>query len=237
MNEQLAKLYELQLADSGIAQRQQEIAHLDDGSRARDELAAAEAELARSEEKLRRDHANLRDLELRLASTEEEYQDKYNRCYGGLESDPKKLAALERKIAELADLKGRLEEQILVLMDQVEEEEQQVEALRGRVGGLRAQLQQIEEQYRSQRARLEEEIATLEQQRARLLEEIDRGLLESYRRLRERLGGVAVAGVIDYTCSACHTAVPRDVAERIPSSSVPVYCENCHRILWVVPEA
>lgn len=232
MREDLALLYELQQADTGIAERVRELAGLDDGTAAREELAAAEAELAAAEEKLRADRTTLRDKELRLASTEEERDEKHQRCYGGMVSDPKELSALERKIEELTTLIGKLEEEILVLMDQVEEEEAQVDRLRKRVEQLRTRVRDTEEHYRMDKERLQSEISQLQTRREELAEKIDGQLLRMYEQLRQRLGGVAVAAVVDYTCSVCHTAVPRDTVDRIASADMPIRCESCHRILW-----
>ncbi len=232
MNKDLALLYELQLVDSGIAERQRTMAELDDGSQAEAELAQAEKELAEAEKKLREDHTTLRDKELRLASTEAERADKHDKCYGGQVTDPKELAALEQKIEELTALKDKLEEEILLLMDVVEEEESQVEQLRQRVQRMKEQVEDKKAHHRMETERLQREIADLQAQREELVGKIDATLLRTYEQLKQKLGGVAVAAVVNYTCSACHTAVPRDVADRIPNSEVPIRCENCHRILW-----
>lgn len=234
MSEGLALLYELQCADSAIRERQRALAALDDGSAARAELAAAEERLTQAEKRLHADETTLRDKELRLASTEQERADKHKKAYGGLVSDPKELAALERKIEELTQLKSKLEDEILALMDAVEEQRAGVAALREQVERLRARASDVEDHYRMTRARLESEIEELQAKRAELAARVPPQLLASYEQLRQRLGGVAVAAVVDGKCNACHNAVPRDVVERIPRTDVPIRCETCHRILWVV---
>ncbi len=234
MSSDLALLYELQTVDTGIVERQRALASLDDGTAARAQLADAEQRLKEAEEKLHQTRTTLRDKELRLASTEEERNDKHSRCYGGTVSDPKELAALERKIAELTALKGKLEEQILGLMDQVEEEEQAVAALADQVQRLRATAEDREAHYKMDTERLTREIQELGARRTELVAQLDPSLLKTYDQLRDRLGGVAVAGVVAYTCQACHTAVPRDQADRIGKSATPIRCESCRRILWLV---
>ncbi len=232
--QQLALLYELQVADSGIDERRRTMEGLDDGSSTRAELAAAEQKLQAAQEKLRHDRATLRDKELQLASTEEEIETKRDQAYGGTISDPKQLSALERKIEELTVLKGKLEEQILVLMDQVEEEAAQVEELERQVALLRERAEDIEKHYEMDRSRLEGEIEQLQQRREELVGKIEPTLLRMYEQLRSRHRGVAVAAVEDGKCSACHTAVPRDIEAKLLHASVPVRCENCQRILWIV---
>ncbi|MCX7597364.1 MAG: hypothetical protein N2512_00660 [Armatimonadetes bacterium] len=234
MNEGLALLYELQLADSGIRDRERALAALDDGSGSRAELAAAEHRLAAAEKRLHDDQTTLRDKELRLASIEQEQADKHKKAYGGLVSDPKELAALERKIEELTQLKSKLEDEILALMDSVEEQRASVVALREEVERLRARAADVEEHYRMERTRLEQEIQELQARRTELAAQAPPQLLAMYEQLRQRLGGVAVAGVVDGRCNACHNAVPRDMIDRIPRSEMPIRCETCRRILWVV---
>lgn len=233
MKEGLALLYELQCADSGIKERQKALASLDDGTRARAELAAAEERLAQAEKHLHADETTLRDKELRLASTEQERAEKHTKAYGGLVSDPKELAALERKIEELTQLKSKLEDEILALMDSVEEQRAGVAALRDEVERLHARAADVEEHYRMERARLEREIEELQARRTDLAAQVPPQLLAMYEQLRQRLGGVAVAAVVDGKCNACHNAVPRDMIDRIPRSDVPIRCETCRRILWV----
>ncbi|MBC7287566.1 MAG: hypothetical protein H5T86_05875 [Armatimonadetes bacterium] len=232
--QQLSLLYRLQLADSGVDERRRALACLDDGGAARAELAEAEEQLAAAAEKLRRDRAALRDKELRLSSTEKDIADKRDQAYGGSVTDPKKLAALERKIEELTQLKGKLEEEILLLMDEVEEEATAVEQMQGRVEQLRQRVQEIEQQYAADQQRLNDEITALAAEREEIARQVEPGLLRVYEQLRGKLGGVAVAAIENGMCSACHTAVPRDIDAKIAHSSVPVRCENCHRILWIV---
>lgn len=234
MSSDLALLYELQTVDTGIVERRRALAGLDDGTGARAELADAEQRLKQAEDTLRQRRTTLRDKELRLATTEQERNDKHSRCYGGTVSDPKELAALERKIAELTALKGKLEEEILRLMDQVEEEEQSVAGLADQVQRLRATLEDREAHYKMDTERLTREIEELGARRTDLVAQLDPSLLKTYDQLRQRLGGIAVAAVVDYTCQACHTAVPRDQADRIGKSATPIRCESCHRILWLI---
>jgi predicted nucleic acid-binding Zn-ribbon protein len=234
MSFSLGLLYELQIIDTETRERKRRLESLDDGTAARAELAKAEAELAQARERLQRTRTTLRDKELRLASTEEDRKNKHDKCYGGMVSDPKELASLERKIEELTVLIGKLEEEILVLMDRVEEEEEEVKRLADRVERLRSQAEDTEAHYKMETETLQREIEELEARRIELVGQIDPSLVQIYETLREKLGGVAVAGVVEYTCTACHTAVPRDQAERIPFSQSPIRCENCKRILWLV---
>ncbi len=233
MSRDLALLYKLQAIDTGIAERKRALAKLDNGATARADLSAAEAELEEARKKLQQTRTTLQDKELRLASTEEQRKQKHDRCYGGTVSDPKELRALEMKIEELTSLKGKLEEELLLLMDRAEEEEQAVQKAEDVVRRLRAHAEDVEAHFSMETKRLKQEIADLEEQRKNLLPQISSERLKMYDTLRERLGGVAVAAVVDFTCTACHTAVPRDQAERILTSTTPIRCENCKRILWI----
>jgi predicted nucleic acid-binding Zn-ribbon protein len=233
MSEQFALLYELQLADTGVTERKRALAGLDDGTKARGELAAAEERLAVAEKKLHDDQATLKDKELRLSSTEHERREKHSQAYSGTIADPKRLAALEQKIAELERLRGKLEEEAFALMDQIEQEAAGVGTMRDETARLRARAEDVEEHYRMDKTRLEGEIADLGKRREELAAQIGAPLLQMYEQLRGKLGGTAVAPVDDFRCKVCHNSVPRDVVTRIPRSETPIRCESCHRILWV----
>lgn len=233
MNEQLALLYELQMTDTGVKQRQRALAGLDKGVQARQDLAAAQQRLAAAEKKLRDDQTKLSDREDRLQATEHDRRQKHDQAYGGTISDPKKLSALEKKIEELHALAARLEEEGLVFMEKVEKETAEVADLTDEAKRLLAHAEDVEEHYRMDKARLEKEIHELVAKREGLVGQIEPQLMSIYEQLRTKLGGVAVAAVEELRCNSCHNSVPRDVVTRIPGAGTPIRCESCHRILWV----
>ena len=73
----------------------------------------------------------------------------------------------------------------------------------------------------------------LEAQRRLRAQVVPREDLALYDRLASRMGGVAVARVVSGTCQACRVSLPSGYVQRARTSSDPVYCSSCGRILYV----
>ncbi|MGC9318469.1 MAG: zinc ribbon domain-containing protein [Armatimonadota bacterium] len=230
------RLYELQRIDSAIDKRRLLLAEIDDGTDALQQLQQARERLSELQENLQQMQARQRKLELDLQTVEAEKQEKSDRAYGGTVSDPKELSALEKKIAELTRNVGRHEDMILELLEEIDEVEEAVEAQQQRVDRLQAQHEEITQTYETTTTRAREEIEQLQGQRQEVVSELDASLVSQYERLRERLGGVAVAAVIDETCQACQVSVPHGRIPMIERGESVVKCENCLRILVIPAE-
>lgn len=233
--EDFQRLYQLQMVDRAIAQRQRILREVDDGTAAAAELAEDEEKLAELEEQLRQKQSHQRKLELDLEGVEAEKQEKMDRAYGGTVSDPKELSALERKIAELERNMHRHEDMILELLEEIDELEAKVEAQRQKTEAQREKHEKIVANYEETTAQARKEMEELQARREELVAELPPQLLSPYENLLKREEGVAVSALRDGTCAECNVAVPRARWPMIERGTTIVKCENCRRIL-VVPE-
>ena len=234
--EDFQRLYELQIVDTGIAERLEIIARVDDGTKAAAELKADEEKLAELEEQLRLKQSHQRKLELDLEGVEAEKKEKSDRAYGGTVSDPKELSALEKKINELDRNVHRHEDMILELLDEIEELEERTKAQREKTEAQRTAHAEIVANFEHTTAQAREEIAELEATREQLVAELPRQLLRPYEELRKREGGTAVAVLRGGSCSECNLAVPRVRLPLVKRGTEIVKCENCRRILVIIEE-
>ncbi|NLO08089.1 MAG: hypothetical protein GX131_19880 [candidate division WS1 bacterium] len=233
--EDFQRLYELQVVDTGIDERNALISKADDGTSAKAALEAAEARLAELEEQLHQKQAEQQTLELNLGVIEQEKQEKSDRAYGGTVSDIKELSALEKKIAELERNAGRHEDMVLAVLDEVDDLTAQADKQRAVVAELRGQLERIVAHFEQSTAQAREEIEALEGRREELVAEIPEALLKQYEQIRPRCDGLAVAALDGYNCAVCHVAIPRVHRPMVVRGTDIVKCENCRRIL-VIPE-
>ncbi|MEY2470241.1 MAG: uncharacterized protein QOF21_2939 [Actinomycetota bacterium] len=77
------------------------------------------------------------------------------------------------------------------------------------------------------------ELATLEAERAEAAGTVDAALMDTYERLRARLDGVAVARVVNGSCTGCHLALSSADLEQMAKLGPDGHmsCEQCGRIL------
>ncbi|HEY3396791.1 MAG TPA: hypothetical protein VGM19_03940 [Armatimonadota bacterium] len=231
LKEDLVRLYQLQCADSELARQEQELAALDNGAKAVRRAHEAEAALKAAEQAVHEAQGKLKDRELAVESTEADRAAKSKRAYGGTVSDSKELAALERKVDELARRKAKLEEEVLALYETVEQARK-----------ARAEAQQRAEEYvkRAKRARayfhhrtkeLQEQTEALRQQRPALAAQVPPALLKEYEDLRTHHEGVAVAAIVESACAFCRTRTPNEGLYEATKGLRMVHCEACGRIL------
>ncbi len=231
MKEQLDLLFELQQIDTRIDDASKRLAGLDDGSRKRDELGKERGRLAEMEEKLEKTSGEQLDRELELESTEDERKQKWSQAYGGTISDPKELAALEKKIEELARRKDKLENVLLELYDNSEAQTRQVEAQRDLVARLEQELAATADDFERTSGELRDAIAEATRQRAALTGKLDEKLLADYEDVRAKNAGLAVVAVSGNMCTGCRVSVSTMILEQLQRGAKVVRCENCRRIL------
>ncbi|MGE5531236.1 MAG: zinc ribbon domain-containing protein [Bacteroidota bacterium] len=232
MKEQLARLYQLQLIDSALAQHKAWIADLDDGTRVGQKLAAAQAELTHNQKRLHDLEAANRSKELELKSADEERQTKSKRAYGGAVADPKELGALERKIEELKRKSDHLEDELLGLMEQIETLREEVAKQQRIVASGTKVYEQTRADYAQARGKLEEKMKELLAQRQELAPQIDAALLKEYDALRVKMEGIAVSGVDGNLCQTCRNVLPQSTLTQLKMGKTIVKCQNCRRILY-----
>ncbi|MHB1986890.1 MAG: zinc ribbon domain-containing protein [Acidimicrobiales bacterium] len=80
---------------------------------------------------------------------------------------------------------------------------------------------------------LDAEMAAVRAARGELAALLPAGLALTYEHLRERLGGIGAARLVDGICSGCHLQLPSSERERVlhaPPGEL-VFCDQCGRIL------
>ncbi len=229
------RLYELQGIDSGIDQREALLAAADDGGDVLGSLEAARVAVEALQEDLREKQSRQRKLELDLETILADRDRRSERCYGGTVSNPKELAALQQKIAELARNADRHEDMILELLEEMEAVEAAVAEQQESIEQLARKHTSIADSYERTTSRARGEIAELRERREMVVGATDEALVREYEAIRERFGGIGVAVLRDGTCSACNVAVPRVLYPMIERGTSAVRCESCRRIL-VIPE-
>ena len=231
MRDQLAKLYELQRIDTGIAARRQTLRELDDGSGADAKLQAAQVALASQEEQFKGLEASMRDRELELKSTEAEKATRTKQAYSV--TDAKQATALGKKVEELARHQGKLEEDILALMDQVEAAQTAAAKQRAAAEVLDKRAQDVKGQFATGSEKMKRELKSLKHAREELAAQVDPPLLKQYEDILAKAAGLAVAAVHKGSCAGCKVTIPSMVSARLRMHNQLVKCDNCHRFLYL----
>ena len=178
--------------------------------------------------------ARQRDLEARLADTENKMKDRRMRITR-IRND-KELGMAKREV----DL---LKEELTGLEGELQQVYEQVEATTGALAGLEGELKALAEAREAEAIALRETIARLgadiERDRARrqaVMESVDEELRRRYETILSRRGGLAVVPVRHGTCSGCRMRIPPQLYNQIQRNEQVILCPSCQRMLHWQPE-
>jgi len=236
MHKDMDRLHELQEIDSAIGELQRELRGLDDGSGLRARLEGEREELARRRSAHHDNHTVQSKKEAELEKADEKRKALMSKAYGGTISNPKELETLEKEIASLGRTKDRLETELLALFDTVDRENQSVKEQEALVGSLERELAETVATFEGERERLNGEIAGLQQERAEVSGSVQPASLQTYERLRERAGHLAVSVIEGRVCTACRVNLPIVQIARLTQGTEFEKCESCMRLLWIASE-
>jgi predicted nucleic acid-binding Zn-ribbon protein len=206
----------------------------------RGELAGLEAEGSQVAQRAEEIRAQLGEITQRLRTAEAEVEAAQGRMaaiearmYSGEVTAARDLQAMAGEVEALKDRVGQGEEVALAAMEEAEpleallaEQEQRLSALASRSGELEAEIMAADAELAA------EEAAHLGRRR-QMAEDVPPSLLARYDRLRQHLGGVAAAPLVNGSCAGCHLSLPATELERLrraPADEV-ITCEQCGRIL------
>jgi predicted nucleic acid-binding Zn-ribbon protein len=127
------------------------------------------------------------------------------------------------------------EDRILELMGESEPLDRNVKAAEKALAEEKVQVEREKAMARERTSADEKTLAELHAQRTLIATEISRDVLKEYERLRKARRGIAVAGVTDGRCTACHIGVRPQFMQELRRGDTVKYCESCGRILVYHP--
>lgn len=145
---------------------------------------------------------------------------------------------LERMSEEQSHLKQRrstLEDEILEVLEQLEPAEAAIAEVDGELTAMAAEESRLESAVAAAQSEIDTEIAAVAAARAADAAGLAPELAADYERLRERLGGIGAARLVNGSCAGCHLSLPATELDRIrrqPPGTV-THCDQCGRILVV----
>jgi predicted nucleic acid-binding Zn-ribbon protein len=213
----------------------------------RSQTLPARAQLATLETRVAAVDARIADVDSRrsdLAKSQQHLEDEISslqtkaaqadkQLYSGATNNPRELQALQDDIASIQRRISKLEDDELEVMEAtepVDAEHAELLAQRGRLDEeatrLRAELAETE-------SAIDAELDGVRKQRAEAATQVPDDLWPEYERLRNQLGGVAIARLVGSTCQGCHLGLSAVEVDRIRhlSPDEPVHCEECGRLL------
>ena len=225
-------IYELQEMDSTIDRQQSELATVE--ARLADNRLMEELQrrLSTNEERLMQTKSSQTMQDLEAKQFQAKVQSLEERLYGGSVRNQKELESITSELQYTKQQSTESDEQLLALMLTVDELEKQIAETRARIEELESTQAEAKVRLAGERDALKESLATATEKRARMVETIPALLLSQYERLRKAKQGLAVTMVQGGRCMACRLTLPTRELQSLRTSSVPITCSSCGRILY-----
>ena len=236
MSESLHRLLEVQDEDTQgdqIRHRRETHPLLADMAEAQRRRVELEGHLGQERERLEALVARQTQLEAEVAAARGRLEGIEKRMYSGEVGAARDLQAMAEEVDALRSRIGRVEDVELEVMEEREPVEALVGQLEAELAAVDDRLGHLESDLRTAEGELAREEAEHAARRAEVAGTVPPDLLERYERLRQRLGGIGVAPLVNGSCGGCHltlSATELDRVRKAPADAV-LACEQCGRIL------
>ena len=228
----VSSLHRLQELDQSIDRgraRQTEIEKLLGGSESA-RFARLADEQARLE--LRTAVASVKEAEGTLSAQRSKLEHAEALLYGGGVHNPKELQDLQADVESLKRHMAVLEERLLEAMLVLEEEEKKAARAADALSLSEAALLAEQVSWTGERAQIQTRLGTLAIEREAAMSGVAEKDLALYARLRDSMGGNALAILKDGSCSACGVGISASESQTVRNSAELFRCPQCGRILY-----
>ena len=152
------------------------------------------------------------------------------RLYSGVVVNPRELQDLQADVNMIKRQRGHEEDALLEVMVELDTARGKRDASAKELESMKASWGAGQRSLTEEQRRLQAETAALERRRADAVARIPPPEVALYERVRRNHVG-PVAQMHNNACNACRVGVPMRTAQEVRTSSAPVRCPNCGRIL------
>ena len=152
------------------------------------------------------------------------------RLYSGVVVNPRELQDLQADVNMLKRQRGHEEDGLLEVMVELDTARGRRDASTKELESLKASWTAEQESLTAEKARVEAEVADFERRRADTVARTPPPEVALYEQVR-RNHPHPVAQMHNNACNVCRVGVPMRTAQEVRTSSAPVRCPNCGRIL------
>jgi len=196
-----------------------------------------EEDLQKSQRDLQEQAERAEELLLKKQSAEQEFED----TRGKIRKSQSRLSLVKNTrehraiVKEIDDLKAMMkakEEEILQIMDEHESVNKVIEEKKALMETEQARAADKKQGIEVLMQQAEGDLNLLKERKVVLAKDLDPQILDRYNFIREKLGGLALAGVSNGVCGACHMNLPPQRFNELLRSDRLMTCPSCHRFIY-----
>jgi predicted nucleic acid-binding Zn-ribbon protein len=226
------KLYRLQQIDTLIDQTLARLNELDILLSDRSSLEQAEETSRKADEALQAERKKLHQAENNVRDQRIKIEQEEAALYSGKMRNPKELQDLQSEVAALKRYLTTLEDRQLEAMIATEEAENAAKEAKAELNKVQAQMTEQNAHLNAEKSNLLKDKERLELERQAACSAISPQELDLYNQLRKTRRGIAVARILNRTCTACGSTLTPALVQAANSPNQIVRCSSCNRILY-----
>lgn len=175
--------------------------------------------------------ATIKDLELEISSLTQKIKEVNELLYSGKLRNPKELTERQEEVESLQRRHKTLESRLMAALTEAEESNKQRETAEEALSEAVTNQKQENVDLVAEKESLQEQIVDNLRKRKSTMKSIPDKEYKSYRLLRKRKNGHAVAPLKGNACGLCGVSQTTSAVQDIQEGKRIIYCENCGRIL------
>ncbi len=226
------QLYQLQSIDSDLDTAQRRIGEIllavesnKEVIRAKDNLDQAQADLKKIKSDFTAIDYDIQQKKIKKAQSEAN-------MYSGKIQNPKELQDIQAEIASLTKHLSELDDSLLEKLVILETAENDASLQETKLKQAISKFETEKSMLMAEKGNLENSINNLSIKRTSIVDQINKDLLNTYELLRKQKNGLAVAHLLDNSCSACGASLTASQCQQVRSSSQLFFCPTCGRIVY-----
>jgi predicted nucleic acid-binding Zn-ribbon protein len=228
----VSSLHRLQEIDLSIDRARARLAEVEKLLGASDTVRAARASHDQGQVRLHVAQASVKDAELAAGTQRAKLENAERSLYGGGVHNPKELQGLQADVDSLRRHMSSLEDRLLEAMVAFEDVEARARQAAGQLSQAEAALVTEQASLAGECSQLQARLGTLETEREAALAGVAEKDLALYARLRDSMGGMALATLQDGSCGACGVGISAGERQTVRNSAEIFRCPQCGRILY-----
>ena len=228
----VSSLHRLQEIDLSIDRARARLAEVEKLLGTSDTVRAARASHDQAHARLHAAEASVKDAELAAGTQRAKLENAERSLYGGGVHNPKELQGLQADVDSLRRHMSSLEDCLLEAMVALEDVEARARRAADQLSQAEAALVTEQASLAGERSQLQARLATLDTEREAALAGVAEKDLALYARLRDSMGGMALATLQDGSCGACGVGISAGERQTVRNSAELFRCPQCGRILY-----
>ena len=233
LKEQTEILVKLQSIDSGKREISIMLSKVDD------KMKKLDLELNESKTLVKNKETALDDLRKKYRDIEAEL----NMNAPRIEKSKEKLRAVKtnkeyqsllKEIEDLNKQSSLMEDDMLECLEQIETSEASVKQSETEFKSVAEHIQQEKADVEKEAEKGRRDLEALKAEWEQVSAAVDPGLLQTFEKVRQKVGGITIAPVINAVCQACNMNIPPQLYNELQRFDSLKYCPSCQRIIYPV---